>query len=203
MKMVFAGLDPAMNNTGIAIGSINLRTAAWSIEALKLVQPPKLKKEMKKVIRKSSDDLARMRHTHSEVLEFLKLHGVQMVFAEVPSGGQSARAAYGFGSATMMLASLPMPVVEVTPVEVKLAVGERWASKEYMIEWATNRWPDLPWLTRKLKGKLVPIADNEHLADACGVIQAGLKTQEFKAAFAMHHTLLKAGAEKPESAAHV
>lgn len=198
MRINFAGLDPAMNNTGIAIGSIDVRTADWKIDALKLVQPPTLKKPEKKIIRKSSDDLSRMRYSHSEVIEFLKLHDVRMVFAEVPSGGQSARAAYGFGSAVMMLASLPYPVVEVTPTEVKLAVGEKYASKEYMIEWATNQWPDLPWLRYTKAGKNFKkgglMLDNEHLADACGVAKAGLKTQEFKTAFAMAYTSLRVAA---------
>lgn len=189
-KMIVAGLDPAMNNTGVAIGSIDLETADWSLTDLMLIQPPKLDKASAKVVRVSSNDLARARHTHEQVVHMLKQHGVQMVFAEVPTGCQSARGSLGNGTAIMLLASLPVTMIEVTPTQVKLAVGDKYAAKEKMIEWATTRWPDLPWLRKKSKagvGSL--IGDNEHLADACGAVAAGLRTQDFRHAFTLTRQL--------------
>ena len=51
--------------------------------------------------------------------------------------------------------------------------------KEAIIEWAVARWPDLPWKRVKRKGAMCLTANNEHMSDACAIIDTGLKTQEF------------------------
>jgi len=60
-----------------------------------------------------------------------------------------------------------------------------------MIEWAMEKYPEAPWRMRKLKRKdgngynLVPLADNEHLADAVAILETGLLTPEFRQALQM------------------
>lgn len=177
-KILVAGLDGAKKNFGITKMSLDLDTMELDISSLRLVetQPDKHKK-----VRASSDNLRRAQ----EICEVVRseISDCTAIFAEIPSGGQSYDAVLGFGIVIGIYAyaSQFVPLVEVAPNETKLAtVGTRTASKEEMIAWAAETYPNAPWLTRKFKGKTELIAKNEHLADAAAIVHAGIKTPTFK-----------------------
>jgi Holliday junction resolvasome RuvABC endonuclease subunit len=179
--VTIVGIDPSFRNTGLARASYDLVTGEWQVTHLLLSETEKGKA---KLVRKSSDDLSRCKIQHDAVVAFCK--DAHFAVAEVPSGAQSAAAAFSNGVCCAVLAAVPCPLIEVNPTEVKLAsVGDKWAAKEQMIEWAVARFPKAGWLTRKLKGNVELVAKNEHLADACAAIAAGLKTQQFLQSTAM------------------
>lgn len=81
-----------------------------------------------------------------------------------------------------VLAACSIPVIQVSPLETKLAsVGHKTASKADMIAWASNLYPDADWLS--CRGRL--IASNEHLADATAIVHAGVRTPELRQAISM------------------
>lgn len=176
MLVRVAGVDPAFCNLGIARMLLDTETMAFRLQDLRLLTT---ENQASKTVRKNSDDLRRAMELHSGFITSTK--DCSVIFAEVPTGAQSARAALGFGVAIGVLASSPIPIIQVQPSETKLAtVGTKTASKEEMIEWATETYPDGPWLTRMLKGKLRYTGANEHLADAVAVAHAGIKTDQFR-----------------------
>ena len=181
MEVKVVGLDPALSNLGIAIARINIITMDVSIDELRLVQTDG---QSGKQVRKNSDDLRRARMLYEGMVAACE--GVSFAIAEIPTGTQSARGAMSNGIALGVLAGCPVPIVQVQPTEVKMAtVGAKTASKAEMIEWAMGKHPSANWIMRKLKGAMVPINDNEHLADACAAIEAGIRTDQFKQATAM------------------
>ncbi|MNN85981.1 hypothetical protein D3C81_2033310 [compost metagenome] len=92
-----------------------------------------------------------------------------------------------YGACISLIASLDIPVIQCTPAEVKkFATGDKMATKEEMIAWATQKFPQVNWLERG--GKY--LAKNEHLADATGAINAGLNTDDFKALIVMLRKLV-------------
>ncbi len=178
------GIDAAFANMGFARMNLNLRTNKLELVRIRTVTT---EAQHKKVVRKNSDDLRRARELHTALHE--ELDGCAMAFAEIPSGAQHARSAMGFGIAIGVLASCKIPLVEVMPVETKLAsVGTETATKPEMIAWAADLYPDAPWQrykadssrgkTRRKVGDLHD--DNEHAADACAVVYAGIKTLQFQ-----------------------
>jgi len=170
------GLDPAFSNFGIAVAEITLPTFDINITGLSLL---KTTKQSGKLVRVSSDDLRRGK----EIYEFFKSKcgTASLVFSEIPSGSQSAIASKGLGIALGILTSCPVPIIEVTALEVKkAAVGKKNATKQEMIDWATSKYPKADWLTKKRNGKTTFTNDNEHLADAIAVIHAGIMTPQFK-----------------------
>jgi Holliday junction resolvasome RuvABC endonuclease subunit len=180
-KILFASADPAFVNFGVARLYLDLDTLAITIDDLVLL---KTENEAGKTVRKNSDDLRRAmvlrEGFHAAVA------GCACCFAEIPTGAQSARAAMGFGIAIGVLASCPVPIIQVQPFETKLAtVGTKTASKEEMMEWAYERHPEAPWRTYTRKGKIHRSNDNEHLADACAIAEAGIKTQQFRQLLAL------------------
>lgn len=178
-----AGIDPGMRNSGVAVATYDLDTGGYDIDHVAIVQT---QRQVTKMVRQNSDDYRSAREMIRGVDKVLVKHGVQFVFAELPTGAQSARAMFAFGITTAIMAGLTPPLIQVTPSEVKLAsAGKKTATKEEMMQWAMKKWPNLPWLTRKLKGEIVPVGDNEHLADACACIPAGLETVEFAQALAL------------------
>lgn len=187
MKIKIAGLDGSKTNFGIALMTMDVQTLDLEVVDLILV---KTEKSTNKQVRASSDNLKRSQ----EIAQVLRqsLADVVSVFGEVPSGGQSYDAVLGFGIVIGLYASVIPPFVEVSPSETKIAaVGTRTASKEEMIEWAMEKFPNAPWRTRKLKGQIVPTNDNEHLADAVGIVHAGIKTPAFQQTLAILRAQVK------------
>ncbi|EBQ7137082.1 hypothetical protein AIY46_24595, partial [Salmonella enterica] len=73
------------------------------------------------------------------------------------------------------------PLIQVTPNEIKHYVGNKLTtSKEEIIQWATQKQPNAPWLRRKQSGKEVLVNKNEHLADAVASIYTGMQTDQFR-----------------------
>tara|TARA_R110000803_G_scaffold200892_2_gene265504 strand:- start:130 stop:675 length:546 start_codon:yes stop_codon:yes gene_type:complete len=176
--MKILGIDPSLSNFGLARADYDPVTGVMTPESLTLVETKPQKKN--KAVRKNSEDLERL---HLIVPELEKaLSGVSMVMVEMPVGSQSSRAMASYGFCLGILAWVKQPMIQVTPSEVKIiATNDKTASKQMMIDWATQKYPDLNWLERggKFTGK------NEHLADALAAIEAGINTDQFKSAMAI------------------
>ena len=181
------GIDPSISNTGYAIGEIDIRLMTLTrILKVGLIES-KAGQEGKKV-RKSSEDVARARAIAEELRDEIAAHNIKVAVAEVPSGAQSARAALSNGVCIGLLASLPIPLFEVNPTEVKLAsAGHKTADKEDIVRWAVQQFgPNLDWPIGRQNDWEIPYAGKfvtkkaEHPADACAAIAAGVRTPEFK-----------------------
>lgn len=181
MKITISAFDPALSNFGMARLTLDLQTLKMEVIQLKLVTT---ERQVTKQVRQNSDDLRRAKELAREFHEFAALTAI--AFAEVPTGAQSARAMYAFGVAVGLLATCPVPLIQVQQSETKLAtVGTKTASKAEMIEWAVETYPDAPWITHKRAGKTVVGNKNEHLADALAIAHAGVKTDQFQQLRAM------------------
>ena len=177
MKIKFASIDPSMRNTGIALGTYYVGERAYNVGQVHLVQTFR---NTDKKIRASAKDYEACREM------FLNMHGIldswspSIVFAEMPTGSQSASGMKSYGISLMLLGTIKVPVIQVTPQEVKVAaVDSKNASKNTMIEWATTKWPDLQWMTRVFNGEVKFLNKNEHMADACAAIEAGMRTDQW------------------------
>ena len=177
MKLIVAGIDPALSNFGLAKATYDVETGVLTPYALQLIQTDN---QTGKQVRKNSDDLRRASESCFAVHEWLS--DCALVIVEIPTGSQSARGAVSYGVSLGILSSIGVGdfkgrMIQVQPTEVKMAaVGSKHAGKDEMIEWAVDKYPDLPWL----KGRGGPGKKNEHLSDALGAIHAGMKTDEFK-----------------------
>lgn len=194
------GMDPSMSNWGFAKATLNLDTMEFHVDDLVLTcTMPERDKKLKKAVRKNSEDLSRAKILHKAIQEHTQGHW--LAIAEVPHGSQSARGMASYAMCIGILASCPIPLIEVTEGEVKLAgYGKKTATKEEMIEWAMKTHPEAPWRlqTSASKGKVGkgghivgaykagdPKAENEHLADAVAAIHAGLDTDQFHQAISL------------------
>jgi Holliday junction resolvasome RuvABC endonuclease subunit len=191
-SILVAGVDPALANFGIARMQLDLDTLDLSLERVRTITTEKLAGK-NKVVRQNSDDLRRAQELHDGFHE--ELQGCVVAFAEIPSGTQHARSALGFGVAIGVLASCKIPIIQVMPIETKMAsVGVKTAEKCDIIAWAAALYPNIEWQTYQrevLKGSKVLRkkgglhGDNEHAADSCAVVHAGIRTPEFKQLMAL------------------
>lgn len=177
----FASFDVAFANLGMVRGVIK-EDGTIVPNDCKLVNTfDQRDVSAKKTTRKSSEELRRARELVAAMQAWA--FGCTIAFAEVPSGSQSASAGRALGIAVGCLASCPVPVIEVTQLEVKLAsVGKKGASKAEMLAWAFDKAPHLPWGMRKslAAGGMIPTLQNEHCADALATVYAGVKTPDFR-----------------------
>jgi hypothetical protein len=172
-------IDPSLKNWGLVRAVIKLDTLQIGIERMRLVSTEAADKKTRKVVRRNSDDLRRAQDLTRAFRE--EAEGCHIGISEIPVGSQSSRAMCSYGVCIGILAGSSLPIIQVQPTETKLAaVGTKTASKEEMIEWGMATFPSAGWLMRKLKGAMVPIDANEHLADAIAAGKAGLGTDEFK-----------------------
>lgn len=188
-KMKIIGCDPSLSNFGIAFATLDLDTLTFTVDDLKVAQTePEKDKKVRKQVRKNSEDLERARLLHRAAMEACQGE-VFMAFVEVPVGSQSARAMASYGVCLGVLAAVAetLPMIQVTPTEVKLAgCGIKTATKEEMIEAMVAKYPNAPWPMKTVKGIYTPIASKcEHLADAIGAIEAGIASDEFRHTIAM------------------
>ncbi|WP_342234576.1 hypothetical protein [Inquilinus sp. OTU3971] len=185
------GVDPALRNFGLVRARIDLASLetpelVWDVEDMDVI---KTANESGKTVRKSSDDLRRAMEMHKGFHGMAK--GCALIFAEIPSGSQSARANISAGMSIGVLASSPVPIVQVQPIEAKKkTVGRATATKDEMIDWATARFPNAPWRRRKFRGKWELLGENEHMADGCAIIKAGLETDQFLQVASMYHAAI-------------
>lgn len=175
-----AGLDPSMSNFGMVKGNLDLISGVFQLEEMLLAETTSDKKN-NKTVRKNSDDLNRARILTNDLTNFLG--DVRLAFVEIPVGSQTARAMASYGLCIGILAGVTIPLIQVTPTEVKVvATGKKTATKQNMIDWAVKQYPDACWLTKKQKGVISLVSKNEHLADAVATIHAGVLTDEFNTA---------------------
>ncbi|OAD82947.1 hypothetical protein ATN89_17160 [Comamonas thiooxydans] len=170
-----------MNNTGMAAATYNLQTGKVELCDVDLFES---KFEKGKQVRQVSHDYERARASAEHMRKWINKHQPHLMCAELPSGGQSARAVLSFGITVGLQAAIsPIPMIQVTPREVKHAVTGRWdgpeASKDAIMAWAYRTAPKLPWLQQMQKGQLRFLKKNEHPADACAAIYAAVETDEF------------------------
>lgn len=196
------GVDAAFSNMGfahaeIAILQSNEGAHIERLTDLRLTTTQLI--EDRKVVRKSSTELRRA----MELTEALRLNCADAVYAfvEVPSGSQSSSAARALGIAVGVLASCPIPIIEVAPMEVKAVIAggrvKKGATKAQIIEWVAERYPAAPWVRHQHNGKTFVKGGlqncNEHLADAVLTIMAGVNTPEFQRMLPLLHQ----GSHKP------
>ncbi len=178
--MRIMGIDPSFRNFGYAMSAYV--DGSLHMEKIALVETAKGKNL--KQVRKSSDDFRRAREQADGLLEMFR-YDPHIVMVEVPHGSQSASGALSKGVCLGVLASINVPVVQLTEQEVKKgSIGKKNASKAEMIEWATALYPELEWPTYGGKFQL----KCEHMADAIATIHAGILTDEFQMASAFLRT---------------
>lgn len=188
MTIKILGLDPALRNTGVAIGEYSLETGKLEITHLDIIRTEKTADGI--VVRQTSDDLKCAKLIVQGIREAIQAHRPAFVASEISSFSQSARGMFTNGVCCGVLASVQLPILEVNALEVKKAAGgAKGSSKEFMIQWAMKNWPSAGWMTRKVKGETKLLAGNEHLADACGAIAAGILTPQFAQAISIMQSI--------------
>lgn len=180
-QIPIVGMDPSMNNWGIAIGTYDLDThQVVQIQKLDVVCPAL---PTGKQVRQNSKDIEAAQQLTAAAVTAIKL--AKITFVEVPVGSQSARAMASYALCVGVLGALRaggLQFIEVTPTEVKVAAtGKATATKKEMIAWACTKHPEAKWPTYKRNGtELISEGTAEHMADAIGAIYAGLRTNTFK-----------------------
>jgi hypothetical protein len=173
--LILTGLDPSYRNFGMVRFEFDHR-GLFPIDE-KLIVTEKADKKAK--VRVNCDDLERSRTIFTAMQDFIA--GSDYIFMEMPVGSQSASGMKSYGICVGLAASIEIPLILVLPNEVKVATGlSKTASKEEMRKWAYKKYPDVQWLRAHNKPNGAFTAANEHLADACAAVEAGIKTPEFQ-----------------------
>ena len=173
-KIIVGGLDPSLSSFGMSKGTVVRDSESGEVTLLKVVKSClTISKSDKTVKYKNMDDLQRAKQLGADMLDFFD--NVDHIYVEIPVGSQSARAMASYGICVGVIAALGDRVIRVSAKDVKLiATGDPKASKQDMIDWATSRYPELPWATKTRKGEVSFTGANEHVADSIAAIHAGL-----------------------------
>lgn len=182
------GIDPSLTHTGWVVAEVDAKTRQIVnvLEGGTVVTEPTKAKQ----VRKSSDKLERARSIANTLRDVIERYGIKIASSEIPSGAKSANAAHAFGIVLGIIAGLTVPVVEVSPREVKLATaGKATADKEDIVRWAVGKshgWP-LVWKTTNrandweiMFDDAYVTKDEEHMADALAGVQAAVDGEQFR-----------------------
>jgi Holliday junction resolvasome RuvABC endonuclease subunit len=194
------GIDPSLTHTGWSVSEVctEQRKIMRVIEGGTVVTAPSKVKQ----VRKSSDDMHRARQHAIVLRSAIERHKIKIGSAEIPSGGQSASAAKAFGISIGLLASLPIPLIEVSPREVKVAAcNSATADKEDIVRFAVALTAGQPiqWETAKRAndwaipfGAGFVLKTEEHKADSIAGTHAAIRSQQFHQLAGMFNSLLAA-----------
>lgn len=171
------GCDPGFAKFGMALTAVNLDT--MTVRPIRIDLAVSKKNSSKQVL-VSSDDVRRISDVRNQVVAMATQ--ADLIMSEVPSGGaKSHAAAKAMAYATAILASVQLPLIQVTPLQVKFAAtGDKHASKAEMIAWAREKHGALNW-TKTLK--------DEHMADALAAVYAGIESEQFLTSTVMMRSL--------------
>lgn len=189
MRIELVSFDPSLRNWGCVTAILESTTGKVTVTGMNLIETAEAV-SAKKGVRQNSQDI----NSATLLVEGVEqaCTDASIAFAEVPVGSQSARAMASYGICVGVLGSIKIPLIQVTPTEVKKAsVGIATATKEEMIQWAVVKHPEAPWLRIKRKGVMELLNKNEHLADAVAAIYAGMGTAEFKSALKILQSMTK------------
>lgn len=177
LMIKFGAIDASMRNCGLAFGTYDVGQSTYQVGSIHLIQTFPSKE---KGVRKSSLDYQSGKSMYIKLQNYLREYEPTIMFAEMPTGSQSANGMKSYGMTLQLLGTIGCPVIQVSPQEVKVAaVDSKTASKDTMIKWAAKKHPHLQWITRKIKGEVQLQNKNEHLADAIGAIEAGMRTDQW------------------------
>lgn len=160
--------DPSLLNWGITVGLLDLDTGDINITQLSVICPAV---PDKKDIRVSSRDLDAATQLAGAVLD--AANNASLIFVEMPQGSQNSRGAASYGICVGILGMLNtqgIPVIQLTPTEIKLVTGNKNATKSDMVNWFNSKFPN-----NKLMGLITPSKRN-HAADSTAALFAGLET---------------------------
>lgn len=166
--MKFISIDPSMSNTAIVWGNIN-KDKTISLIDYKVIHT---EKSSDKKVPVMVDRLNRIRDLFSVVDEVIISFPPDFCFGELPSGSQSSTASVGIGVSLAVLAKLPN-LVDVTPMDVKKVIGGGIITKDQIMDYCLNKYPDFNF-EKKKDGTLVK-ARMEHLCDSIVIAEAGIK----------------------------
>ena len=181
----FVALDSSLDNTGMAVGSYT--SGIISIEKLYLFENgetinKKYKNTKKRVRRKTKECIEKCTLTFHNIRETLKdigINTIDVIFIEEPTGSQNSSGMKSYGVTCQLIGVLEdyFKVVSVSAEGAKVAsVGNKSASKEDIINWAYDLYPNLEWDIHKVgkyKGQLKD--KNEHMADAIAIAYEGIQ----------------------------
>lgn len=183
MIIPVVGFDPSLTHWGISEASLDLSGGYLDNPNLEVVEPEKLKT---KQVRQNSTDLFVSEQLAAKALAAARK--AKVVFVECPVGSQSARAMASYGVCLGILGAIRaegIPLIEVTASEVKkAATGNKNATKQQMIDWGVDLYPEANWPVYQQNGKGFKKGEikstAEHVADGLAAIHAGVLTPVFQ-----------------------
>jgi Holliday junction resolvasome RuvABC endonuclease subunit len=166
-------MDPSFRNWGLAYCEYdNGVITVLKTQLVQTVEPQGTKR--------SAGDIQSCATLFDALDEAMYQFSPDILVAEIPIGSRSSRAANGYGVCMALLGALSsygVPMVHVTPNQVKGIVGSSTASKNDVIDWVLKKHPTVPFPRR---GGAIVSSKSEHMADAIAALHAATKLQSFK-----------------------
>ncbi|MFC0819726.1 crossover junction endodeoxyribonuclease RuvC [Moraxella marmotae] len=157
------GFDPSLRNWGYCIANYNENT-----QVLEFTKGGVIHSKPDKEQRQNLQDLQSATQLYHGLHNLIGLYQPNFLVAELPVGSQSSRAMVSYATCISLSAALAyqdgehtIPLLSITPQQVKATVGKKDASKDEVMSWVSEYYPEVDdWLLQFPKG------EREHICDA-------------------------------------
>jgi Holliday junction resolvasome RuvABC endonuclease subunit len=166
-------MDPSFRNWGLAYFD-------YTNGVLQLLNTELISTTETQGIKRNSADIISCTALFDRLDNIMYEFAPDILVAEIPIGSQSSRAANGYGVCMALLGALSsyrVPMVHITPNQVKRLVGSNTASKKDVIDWVVSKHPNAPFPRR---GGSIVASKSEHMADAIVTMHVALNQPTFK-----------------------
>lgn len=164
-KLKLLGFDPSMSNWGVAAGIYHTDMESLEIKYTNTISPVSTLSTNKRDV-----SIAAQLFTALDPL----IKQADVICVEVPTGSQGFRPAVNYAMCCTLvgvISTYGVPIIQVSPQDVKSVVGASSASKRDVVEWVNEAHPEIALPHHK--GRLNVEASN-HYCDAIVAIHAAL-----------------------------
>ena len=155
------GFDPSLRNWGYCI-------ATYADDKLTFHQGGVIHSKPNTKQKQNLQDLLSATQLYRQLKQLMTTHKPDYIVAELPVGSQSSRAMVSYATCISLCSVLAFndgikthPLINIPPQEVKKTVGKKNATKDEVIQWVAENYPDTKdWLDNLPKSK------KEHICDA-------------------------------------
>ena len=169
-------MDPSLRNWGVSHLTLSSDLDIL-VQSVDLFQSEETKS---KTIKQNSSDITAANYIYACTRKYVEAVRPNVIVIEVPIGSQSARAMASYGVCIGLIGSIKswgIPIIEVSPFDVKKVIGKRETTKQEIVDWVLTSNPETPF---PLYRGQINMSKAEHIADSIVATYASLNKPQMK-----------------------
>lgn len=168
------GIDPSLRNWGVS------HCVLTSPSTFRVNHSDLFQSKDDKTVKPNISDLMASYGLYQSIREYASIVRPNVIVIELPIGSQSYSAAVSYGICIGLIGAIKswgIPVIPVSPYDVKKVIGKKETTKQEIIDWVSQNYPEVQFPMHRSQ---ITVGKAEHIADSIVAVHAALLKPELK-----------------------